>query len=313
MRTLVGLFLLGVLPLVTASLLRAANDPPAWAYAVTPTPPAGAAAAAEPAHDPNRLHQVPGSARTFTIAQVENANEPADWFPEDHPPMPELIAKGRAGSPVRACSFCHMPNGKGRPSNGPAAGLPVSYFIQQLNDFKNGVRKTGEPRKTNVNQMIAIAKAMTPEEMRTAAEYFGSMTWTPWIRVVETNTVPKTRIAGSIYYTLPGNQTEPIGMRIVEVPENNEQSEPLRNPRSGFIAYAPVGSIKKGGARDDRRQRPHRRVRRLPRRRPARHGPGAPHRGPLAKLSRAPDVRHAVRRPPRRVEQPHATRRRQAH
>ena len=248
MRKLVGLFLLAVLPLVTAGLLRAATDPPAWAYAVTPTPPAGAAAAAEPAHDPNELHQVPGSTRRFTIAQVENANEPADWFPEDHPPMPELVARGRAGSPVRACSFCHMPNGKGRPSNGPASGLPVSYFIQQLNDFKNGVRKTGEPRKTNVNQMIAIAKAMTPEEMKTAAEYFGSMKWTPWIRVVETNTVPKTRIAGSIHYTLPGSQTEPIGMRIVEVPENNEQSEPLRNPRSGFIAYAPVGSIKKGEA-----------------------------------------------------------------
>ncbi len=32
------------------------------------------------------------------------------------------------------------------------------------------------------------------------------------------------------------------------MPENNEQSEPLRNPRSGFVAYVPVGSIKKGEA-----------------------------------------------------------------
>ena len=40
--------------------------------------------------------------------------------------------------------------------------------------------------------------------------------------------------------------TEPIGMRIIETPENDEQTEPLRNPRSGFIAYAPVGSIEKG-------------------------------------------------------------------
>lgn len=248
MRKLIGLVVIGVLPFTTAGLLRAATDAPAWAYAVTPTPPSGAAAAVEPAHDPNELHQVPGSTRKFTIAQVENANEPADWFPEDHPAMPELVAKGRAGSPVRACSFCHMPNGKGRPSNGPAAGLPVSYFIQQINDFKNGLRKPADARKTNVNQMIAIAKAMTPEEMRTAAEYFGSMKWTPWIRVVETNAVPKTRVSGSIHFTLPGNQTEPIGMRVIEVPENNEQSEPLRNPRSGFVAYVPVGSIKKGEA-----------------------------------------------------------------
>jgi cytochrome c553 len=41
---------------------------------------------------------------------------------------------------------------------------------------------------------------------------------------------------------------EPIGMRIIEVPENVEQTLVYRNPRSGFIAYAPTGSIKKGQA-----------------------------------------------------------------
>ena len=43
-------------------------------------------------------------------------------------------------------------------------------------------------------------------------------------------------------------ETEPIGMRIVETPENPERTEMLRDPRSGFIAYAPVGSVKKGEA-----------------------------------------------------------------
>src|SRR5678809_114459 len=37
-------------------------------------------------------------------------------------------------------------------------------------------------------------------------------------------------------------------MRIIETPENVEHTEVLRNPRSGFIAYAPPGSIKKGEA-----------------------------------------------------------------
>jgi cytochrome c553 len=37
-------------------------------------------------------------------------------------------------------------------------------------------------------------------------------------------------------------------VRIIETPENPEATEVLRNPRSGFIAYAPVGSIKKGEA-----------------------------------------------------------------
>jgi cytochrome c553 len=42
--------------------------------------------------------------------------------------------------------------------------------------------------------------------------------------------------------------TEPIGQRIIEVPENAEQTETLRNPRSGFVAYVPIGAIKKGEA-----------------------------------------------------------------
>ena len=159
--------------------------------------------------------------------------------------MPEIVAKGKRPD-VRACSLCHYPNGKGRPENAGVAGLPVSYFIQQMHDFRSDLRKSGEPRKANTNLMITIAKGMTEEEIKASAEYFGSMKWTPWIRVVETKTVPKTRIQGGMYLRLEGNETEPIGMRIIETPENVEHTEELRNPRSGFVAYAPPGSIKKG-------------------------------------------------------------------
>jgi len=96
--------------------------------------------------------------------------------------------------------------------------------------------------------MIAIAKAMTDDEIKGAAEYFGSMKWTPWIKVVESDTVPKTRIAGGLFVALEGTEKEPLGNRVIEMPENAEQSEVFRNPRSGFIAYAPIGSIKKGEA-----------------------------------------------------------------
>ena len=41
--------------------------------------------------------------------------------------------------------------------------------------------------------------------------------------------------------------TEPIGQRIIEMPENLERTE-LRDSASGFIAYVPVGSIRKGEA-----------------------------------------------------------------
>jgi len=162
--------------------------------------------------------------------------------------MPEVVAKGRRPD-VRACSLCHYPNGKGRPENAGVSGLPVSYFIQTMHDFRSDSRKSAESRKANTNVMIQIAKGMTEDEIKAAAEYFGAIKWTtPWMRVVETNTVPKTRIQGGMYLRLEGKETEPLGMRIIETPENVEHTEVLRDPRSGFIVYAPMGSIKKGEA-----------------------------------------------------------------
>ena len=234
---------------LTVAVLRAADDPsgpgyPAWAYAITPPPAPGTPRPPAPEPDKEPKH-LPGTTRTFTVAQIASLNEPADWFPEDHPQMPPIVARGRQPM-VRSCSYCHYPNGKGRSSNGGVAGLPVSYILQTLDDFKNGLRKPGDPRKVNVNQMITFAKNLTAEEARAAAEYFASTPWTQWVRVVETRMVPKTEAEGSIFFKVPGNMTEPIGMRIIETPEDDEQTEPLRNPRSGFVAYAPIGSIKKG-------------------------------------------------------------------
>jgi cytochrome c553 len=183
---------------------------------------------------------------SFTLTEIRNGFGPADWFPGDHPTMPDIVAHGRQKD-VRACALCHYPNGKGRAENAPVAGFPVAYFVQQMMDYRSGARKSADPKKANTNAMIAIAKAMTEEEIKAAAEYFGSMKWTPWIKVVEADKVPKTRIAGGLFIALPGDETEPIGRRIIEVPEDNAR-EALRDPRSGFIAYVPKGSIKKGEA-----------------------------------------------------------------
>ena len=228
---------------------------PAWAYGTPATaapagnPPAAAPGArpAQPQQADTSLKRVPGSTLEFTLTQIRDGFGPADWFPGDHPQMPEIVARGRRPD-IRACALCHYPNGKGRAENAPITGYPAAYFIQQMADYKNGLRKSADPKKGNTNIMIAIAKAMTDEEVKAAAEYFGSMKWTPWIKVVETDTVPKTRIAGGLFLALDGGEKEPLGQRIIEVPENTEATEVLRNPRSGFIAYAPVGSIKKGEA-----------------------------------------------------------------
>src|SRR5262249_55294954 len=62
---------------------------------------------------------------------------------------------------------------------------------------------------------------------------------------VETDTVPKTKVGGWMLVAAQPEASEPIGQRIIEMPENLERTE-LRDSASGFIAYVPVGSIKRG-------------------------------------------------------------------
>ena len=255
MRRFPALVVVAAVMLLASGALRAQNqapppaptDPnyPAWAYAITPPAPGGGGAAAQAPPDMS-LKSLPGASQQFTLQQIRNMFGPADWFPMDHPAMPEIVARGRQPD-ARACGMCHYPNGKGRPENAGVAGLPAAYFVQTMYDFRRDLRKSADARKANTTLMANIAKAMTDQEIVQAAEYFASMKWTPWIRVVESNTVRKTRIAGGVHLPLEGEATEPIGTRIIETPENVEHAE-LRNPRSGWIAYAPVGSLKKGEA-----------------------------------------------------------------
>jgi cytochrome c553 len=217
------------------------TPPPPWAYTVNP-PPAPGAKPAPPAADA-APRSVPGSSVSFTSAQTRDAYNPPDWFPDAHPPMPPSVAHGRPKE-MRACGFCHLVNGQGRPENASLAGLPAAYIIQQMADFKKGDRKSAEPRMGPPNAMIQDAKAATDEDITSAAAYFSSFPYKKWIRVVEAKDVPKTRIAGSMH--VPANDgTEPLGQRIIELPEDLPRTE-LRDGSSGFVAYVPVGSIAKG-------------------------------------------------------------------
>src|SRR5690348_1947342 len=219
MRSSVGILMVAL----ASSVSFAADGPPVWAYGAPPAPAGNAAAPARPAQAPpqaapdDSLKHLPGSTGAFTLTQIRDGFGPADWYPGDHPQMPEVVAHGRKPD-VRACSLCHYPNGKGRAENAPIAGYPVPYFIQQMSDFRNGARKSADPKKANTNAMIGIAKAMTDAEIKEVAEYFGAMPWTPWIKVKETTSVPKTRVAGGLFLALDGAETEPLGSRIIEVP-----------------------------------------------------------------------------------------------
>ena len=148
--------------------------------------------------------------------------------------MPDIVAHGKKPQ-IWACALCHYPNGKGAARKRTVVGYPVSYFIEQMRKFREGERKSADTRKNNTNVMIAIAKGMTDDEIKAAAEYYGSMKWTPWIKVIETKTVPKTYTNVGMYLPLEGGGKEPIGNRIIETPVDAEATEGLRNPHSGFM------------------------------------------------------------------------------
>ncbi|OFW12952.1 MAG: hypothetical protein A3F70_08955 [Acidobacteria bacterium RIFCSPLOWO2_12_FULL_67_14] len=235
------------------------SNPPLWAYGFTAEGPEPAAPPCTETSKPQDcaragsprpkdvVHTLPDAARTFTEYEIHNGYGPADWYPGDHPPMPDIVAHGRESDKLRACALCHLPNGQGKPENAPVAGLSAAYIVQQLQAFKSGLRQSAEPRKANTNEMIQIARHMTDAEIKEVAAYFSSMTWRPWIKVVETETVPKTRPdLNGLFIPEPGGATEPLGKRIIEVPENPEFTEKMRSPRSGFIAYVPPGSLKRG-------------------------------------------------------------------
>ena len=200
-----------------------------------------------PVDPQNTVRHLEGSEGAFTVAQINYRYGPADWFPNDHPPMPDIVAHGKEANGARACAICHLPNGKGLMQNGGVAGLPARYILQQLADFKSGKRHTADPNKANAYEMAAIARSLTDEEARAAADYFSSVKFTKWMRVVEATTVPKfTATVNGLFLEDEGNEMVPLGNRIVEMPESTYDTNILRNPRSGFVVYAPIGSLAKG-------------------------------------------------------------------
>ena len=219
---------------------------PDWAY--TPPPPAGSPPppTALPADDA-AVVRLPGTDKSMTRAALRAAKEIVDWYPEDRQgPMPPIVKFGKEGA--RACGLCHLADGSGRPENAPVNGYHPAYFIQQMEDFKNGLRRSADPRKANTNLMAGFAKATTAEEVKAAAEYFAAQPYPRRIKVVESKTAPKVRLQGGMHMAVPaaeGGGTEPIGDHIVEIPDDNLRAE-ARDTRMGWTAYVPPGTLNKG-------------------------------------------------------------------
>jgi cytochrome c553 len=231
-----ALVLLGISGLLLCGAALAQGALPYWAYPVPKHK--------WPQPDPRQVLHVPRSKISFTVAGVNDRFKVPDWYPASRPKMPPIVSSGRKPE-VFACGYCHLPNGQGRPENASLAGQPADYIVQQVADMRSGSRKSSSDKMGSINSMMAVAKASNDAEVKLAADYFSKLKFAKWIRVVETDMVPKTDIAQrNMLVVVPGAK-EPIGKRILEVPENLERVE-ARDSKSGFVAYVPKGSVARG-------------------------------------------------------------------
>ncbi|HXC31335.1 MAG TPA: hypothetical protein VNZ56_02615 [Verrucomicrobiae bacterium] len=192
-----------------------------------------------PPEDNSKVKHVPGSTQSYTQGQIDDTYNPPDWFPDEHAPFPRVVAKGE-GKATPGCASCHLASGSGHPESADLNGLTVDYLLTQIHDFQQGLRT--DPR----HRMSEIAKGMTEEDAKEASAYFASMPVQKWIHVVEAEMVPETYMnEGRRRYVRPGGKMEPIGSRIIEVPQDPERVT-CRDPHAGFTAYVPPGAIAKG-------------------------------------------------------------------
>ncbi len=228
MRTLTCVLTLALLPVAAV-----AAEKPDWAYPVAPSN------LQRP--NPDEVVTVPGSEKKYTQKEVNNPFGPPDWFPNEHAPMPKAVSNGTRPDP-RACALCHLPTGDGHPESAGVSGLNANYIVRQLHEFKNGGRKG-----IRTGAMVGIAKAISDQDARAAAEYFAARKPSAgYTKVVESATAPKSYVGeGAMRFAAKEGGTEPIGNRIIELPQDDAGAR-ARNPHTGFVAYVPPGSIAKG-------------------------------------------------------------------
>jgi cytochrome c553 len=204
---------------------------PDWAF-LTPDKPQ------PPASEESGPIKIPGSAKEYTPAQIDDLSNPPVWFPEETSSAPSIVLHGKGAA--LACGSCHLMSGHGHQESADLAGLSAEYTVRAMQDFKSGARI--DPARMN-----SIAQGMSDEDIQQAARYFAALKPGGWVQVVETDHVPKSYVSvkGRQRLPLPGGGTEPLGNRIIELPMDVTRAV-SRDPHSGFIAYVPPGSLSRG-------------------------------------------------------------------
>jgi cytochrome c553 len=216
---LLSIFLLSAVAVAAQTPQTIPNGLPSWAYNIPDKVQPPATETTGPIH-------IPGSAKKFSPAEVASSSNPPDWFPEEHGPAPRIV-KDETGATKNACGTCHLMSGQGHPESADIAGLPVEYIVRQMEYFKSGARKDDD-------RMGPIAKVVSDEDVRQAAQYFAAIKPIPWVQVIETATPPKTYVSSAARH------------RVLSPKDPDRTIH--RDPHSPFIAYVPPGSIARGEA-----------------------------------------------------------------
>ena len=190
--------------------------------------------AGQPPKDPKALLHLRGSTQAYRREQL--AGLISDWWPQDHPPMPMIVAAGRdKGIP---CAICHGPSGSGVPHTATLTGLPATYIIEQVKAFRDGSRVNDE--------MHFEASHVSDADVQQAAAYFSGLHLRNGrARIIEVARVPATHIESYMLVPIRGGGSESIGDRIIELPLDPEHVR-MGDSHARFIAYVPPGSLARG-------------------------------------------------------------------
>ena len=183
---------------------------------------------------------LPGSEKSYTEKQINDFFDAPDWYPDTHPVMPKVVQYG-AKPRVFACASCHLSSGSGHPKSASLSGLPADYFFRQMKAYQR------LQRDSIIGVMIGIAKGMSDEQIRDAANYFESLKTLNVQEVKEVDEVPVTYINSRFMRLLDSAQVtkEPIGERIITVPKDEFRVK-ARDPFATFITYVPTGYLAQG-------------------------------------------------------------------
>ncbi len=212
----------------------------AWAY------PAGTTTSFVPLAG-NGPFTVPGSKQSFTKAQIYNDQNPVDWFPGAHPSPPAIVNQS-PGADLTPCAECHGYQGEGSINTPDIGGLPADYIVEQVHAFRADERRSAQADRGATMEMVKVADKVSEADLRLAAAYFSALPHGTRRRVVEAADVPVTRVdKWGFLYVAPGGGHEPIGNRVIEVPDDLPAAF-MDDHQIGFTDYVPDGAVARGQA-----------------------------------------------------------------